>query len=61
MDVCAVGNAWSTDFGGGYTEGWVDKALAETIDGDATGMQAYFSRQSAPLKFGGGFFLFGHT
>ena len=30
--------AWITDFGGGYTDGWADKALAETVDGDATGM-----------------------
>ncbi len=31
-------NVWITDFGGGYTEGWVDKALAETMEGDAMGM-----------------------
>lgn len=31
-------NAWITDFGGGYTEGWVDRALADTIEGDAMGM-----------------------
>lgn len=31
-------NAWITDFGGGYTDGWVDKALAETIEGDLMGM-----------------------
>ncbi|ATY66940.1 kinase-like domain [Cordyceps militaris] len=31
-------NALVTDFGGGYTQGWVDKALAETIEGDAMGM-----------------------
>ncbi|CEJ93450.1 hypothetical protein VHEMI09039 [[Torrubiella] hemipterigena] len=31
-------NAWITDFGGGYTEGWVDKELAETVDGDLMGM-----------------------
>lgn len=30
--------AWITDFGGGYTEGWVDKELAETVDGDLMGM-----------------------
>ncbi|KAL7783960.1 hypothetical protein V8C43DRAFT_318196 [Trichoderma afarasin] len=31
-------NAWSVDFGGGYTEGWVDKELAGTVVGDFTGM-----------------------
>lgn len=31
-------NAWITDFGGGYTDGWVDKKLAETVDGDLMGM-----------------------
>ncbi|RSL94104.1 hypothetical protein CEP52_012818 [Fusarium oligoseptatum] len=27
-------NAWITDFGGGYTEGWVDKEIAGTVEGD---------------------------
>ncbi|KAI1461592.1 hypothetical protein F4805DRAFT_238629 [Annulohypoxylon moriforme] len=27
-------NAWLIDFGGGWTEGWVDKELAGTIEGD---------------------------
>ncbi|KAM0415644.1 hypothetical protein ACHAPT_013416 [Fusarium lateritium] len=27
-------DAWITDFGGGYTEGWVPKTLAETVEGD---------------------------
>lgn len=31
-------NAWVTDFGGGYTPGWVDKELAETVEGDMMGM-----------------------
>ncbi|KAJ2976253.1 hypothetical protein NQ176_g5060 [Zarea fungicola] len=31
-------HAWITDFGGGYTEGWVDKSLAETMEGDLMGM-----------------------
>ncbi len=26
-------DAWLTDFGG-YTEGWVDKELADTVEGD---------------------------
>ncbi|KAM0438526.1 hypothetical protein ACHAPT_001275 [Fusarium lateritium] len=31
-------NAWITDFGGGYTEGWVDKEMAGTFEGDLAGM-----------------------
>lgn len=31
-------DAYITDFGGGYTNGWVDKDLAETLDGDLMGM-----------------------
>ncbi|ENH72731.1 hypothetical protein FOC1_g10013398 [Fusarium oxysporum f. sp. cubense race 1] len=31
-------NAWVTDFGGGYTKGWVDKEVAETMEGDKMGM-----------------------
>ncbi|EXM09684.1 hypothetical protein FOIG_00033 [Fusarium odoratissimum NRRL 54006] len=31
-------NAWVTDFGGGYTKGWVDKEVAETMEGDRMGM-----------------------
>jgi tRNA A-37 threonylcarbamoyl transferase component Bud32 len=27
-------DAWLIDFGGGFTDGWVDKELAETIKGD---------------------------
>lgn len=30
--------AWLVDFGGGYTEGWVDKEVAGTVMGDLTGM-----------------------
>lgn len=28
-------DAWVIDFGGGYTEGWVDKECSETLAGDA--------------------------
>lgn len=38
-------NAWVVDFGGGYTKGWVDKAVAGTVEGDDMGManmQFYF-------------------
>jgi serine/threonine protein kinase len=31
-------NAWITDFGGGYTEGWVDERVAGTVEGDLAGM-----------------------
>ncbi|SPO06702.1 uncharacterized protein DNG_09396 [Cephalotrichum gorgonifer] len=31
-------NAWITDFGGGYTEGWVGKEVAGTVEGDLEGM-----------------------
>lgn len=31
-------NAWITDFGGGYTQGWVDKDVAGTVEGDRIGM-----------------------
>ncbi|OQV10981.1 Protein kinase domain-containing protein [Cladophialophora immunda] len=27
-------NAWLIDFGGGWTEGWVDKEVADTVEGD---------------------------
>ncbi|KAI1399905.1 hypothetical protein F4819DRAFT_395621 [Hypoxylon fuscum] len=27
-------NAWLIDFGGGFTEGWVEKELADTVEGD---------------------------
>ncbi|KAK3934005.1 hypothetical protein QBC46DRAFT_400822 [Diplogelasinospora grovesii] len=31
-------NVWITDFGGGYTEGWVDREVAGTVEGDLAGM-----------------------
>jgi hypothetical protein len=27
-------DAWVIDFGGGYTKGWVDQELLETLEGD---------------------------
>lgn len=33
-------NAWITDFGGGYTEGWVNRENTGTIDGDLQGLEA---------------------
>lgn len=32
-------DAWVVDFGGGYTEGWVPKQLAETMEGDRHGLE----------------------
>ncbi|KAB5572201.1 hypothetical protein GE09DRAFT_1098671 [Coniochaeta sp. 2T2.1] len=31
-------NVWITDFGGGYTEGWVERQMAGTMEGDLAGM-----------------------
>ncbi len=33
------GDAWLIDFGGSYTEGWVDEKKRETADGDREGVQ----------------------
>ncbi|KAK3175417.1 hypothetical protein K4F52_010286 [Lecanicillium sp. MT-2017a] len=32
-------NAWLTDFEGGYTEGWVDRDKAGTVEGDLQGLE----------------------
>jgi hypothetical protein len=42
-------DAYLVDFGGGYTNGWVDKELMETQEGDLQGLQriaAYLARLS---------------
>ncbi|KNG82849.1 hypothetical protein ANOM_008635 [Aspergillus nomiae NRRL 13137] len=31
-------NAWIIDFGGGFTEGWVEKSQMDTIEGDLTAL-----------------------
>ncbi|KAI6750887.1 hypothetical protein HG530_014337 [Fusarium avenaceum] len=31
-------NAWISDFGGGYTKGWVEREMAGTVEGDLMGM-----------------------
>ncbi|KAB5583456.1 hypothetical protein GE09DRAFT_1078968 [Coniochaeta sp. 2T2.1] len=31
-------NVWIIDFGGGYTEGWVERQMAGTMEGDLAGM-----------------------
>lgn len=33
------GDAWIIDFGAGYTEGWVDKDKASTVEGDLEGLK----------------------
>lgn len=38
--VDMAGDAWVTDFGGGHTEGWVDRDKAGTIEGDLQGLRA---------------------
>lgn len=38
--VDTTGDAWVADFGGGYTEGWVDRDKAGTIEGDLQGLRA---------------------
>ncbi|EXJ82201.1 hypothetical protein A1O3_06014, partial [Capronia epimyces CBS 606.96] len=32
-------HAWLVDFGGSSTDGWVDKHLAETVEGDLQGLR----------------------
>ncbi|RBQ80369.1 hypothetical protein FVER14953_12589 [Fusarium verticillioides] len=32
-------NAWLIDFGGGYTQGWIDEELAETKEGDEQALE----------------------
>lgn len=38
--VDTAGDAWVTDFGGGRTEGWVDRDKAGTFEGDLQGLRA---------------------
>jgi hypothetical protein len=37
--IDVYGDARTIDFGGGYTEGWVDKEKARTIEGDLQGLR----------------------
>ena len=37
--VDGKGKLWMIDFGGSYTEGWVDEEIAETEEGDDMGVQ----------------------
>jgi serine/threonine protein kinase len=36
--IDVANDAWIVDFGGGYTEGWVEREKAGTIEGDLEGM-----------------------
>ncbi|KAH9890800.1 hypothetical protein F4778DRAFT_752271 [Xylariomycetidae sp. FL2044] len=36
--VDAQNDTWVIDFGGGYTEGWVDKDKADSVEGDLQGL-----------------------
>lgn len=38
--VDTAGDAWVIDFGGGYTEVWVERERAGTIEGDLEGLRA---------------------
>lgn len=38
VDKNGHGDAWVIDFGGGYTEGWVDRDTSNTIEGDLQGL-----------------------
>ncbi len=37
--VDELGDAYLVDFGGGYTKGWVDKELMNTVEGDLQGLE----------------------
>lgn len=37
-------NAWIIDFGGGYTRGWVDENLANTMEGDEQGLSRIIAK-----------------
>ena len=37
--IDVLGEAYLVDFGGGYTKGWVDKELVNTVEGDLQGLE----------------------
>ncbi|KAF2821747.1 hypothetical protein CC86DRAFT_426216 [Ophiobolus disseminans] len=41
---------WIIDFGGSYTEGWVDPELSETVEGDNMGLGKVVSALEDPVK-----------
>ncbi|KAI0388222.1 hypothetical protein F5Y17DRAFT_262875 [Xylariaceae sp. FL0594] len=54
--VDSTGNIWLIDFGGSYTEGWVDRQNKETKEGDAQGVQrikAFLSERISNRLSGG--------
>lgn len=46
--VDAEENLWIIDFGGSYTEGWVDPGIAETKEGDNMGMKKIVNAMRDP-------------
>lgn len=50
--VDTAGDAWVTDFGGGHTEGWVDRDKAGTIEGDLQGLRAIINFIDTGTKSG---------
>jgi len=45
------GKIWMIDFGGSYTEGWVDEELNETLEGDEQGMKRTIEAVRNPEEF----------
>ncbi|KAI9726229.1 MAG: hypothetical protein M1834_009084 [Cirrosporium novae-zelandiae] len=50
VDGKGEGDAWLVDFGGSWTQGWVDAEVAETVEGDLQGLR----RIREVLGLGGG-------
>jgi hypothetical protein len=45
-------NAWLIDFGGGWTEGWVDKEVADTVEGDEQAVNSIMNLLKSTRKEG---------
>ena len=48
-------NAWLIDFGGGWTEGWVDKEVADTVEGDEQAVNSIVNSLGVGRAGGGAF------
>jgi tRNA A-37 threonylcarbamoyl transferase component Bud32 len=48
--VDAKDELWIIDFGGSYTEGWVDPEISETVEGDAMGLEKIQAALQDPEK-----------
>ena len=44
-------NPWIIDFGGGYTDNWVDAALADSVTGDLQGLQQIMKFLQVPDQY----------